>query len=251
MFYVIDKQDKLSIFDDNKEKLIKTRQFMPQLEGQYTLETDIVTAHELIQHPNKVLIDDIEIDVEVPDYETVQEEYTEETPVTELIDEEYQELVADEEGNPILDKEGNEQFETKIRQVERTTYVTEVKTREVQKEIGSHTETITVKGLVPNPDYEQEEAVKERQRLDMLSLTKREVFLALYRAKGITPEMVRGSITDEEALIEFDYAERFYRGNPLIDKIGIMLGYSIEDLDHLFEYKELPENVQDTNSVEE
>ena len=136
----------------------------------------------------------------------------------------------DEEGEYIYDDEGNP--------------VTHTETRQIMKQTGSHKETITVKGLVLNPDYEREEQEKERQRLDMLSLTKREVFLALYRAKGITPDMVRGSITDEEALIEFDYAERFYRGNPLIDKIGIMLGYSIEDLDYLFEYKELPETVE-------
>lgn len=81
---------------------------------------------------------------------------------------------------------------------------------------------------------------KERERLNLLSLTKREVFLALYKSKGITPEMVRASITDSEALIEFDYANEYFRGNPLINALGVQLGFSSEDLDYLFEHKELP-----------
>lgn len=80
----------------------------------------------------------------------------------------------------------------------------------------------------------------EQERIATLSLTKREVFLALYKDKGITPEQLRSQITDAEALIEFDYANDYFRGNPLIDKIGLMLGYSKEDLDYLFEHKELP-----------
>ncbi|MCM1338964.1 MAG: hypothetical protein NC191_04775 [Muribaculaceae bacterium] len=92
-------------------------------------------------------------------------------------------------------------------------------------------------------EYEQEQAILERERISKLSLTKREVFLALYRNKGITPDALRAQITDPEALIEFDFAENYFRGNPLIDKIGIMLGYSMEDLDHLFETGELPEKV--------
>ena len=38
----------------------------------------------------------------------------------------------------------------------------------------------------------EEIAQRERERLDQLSLTKREVFLALYRDKGITPEIIIG-----------------------------------------------------------
>lgn len=106
--------------------------------------------------------------------------------------------------------------------------------------------------LVLNPNWEEEQAQKERKTLNMLSLTKREVFLALHKDKGITPKQLRSQITDEEALIEFDYANDYYRGNPLIDKIGIMLGYSTEDLDYLFKNKELPavETVNGSNGGE-
>lgn len=92
---------------------------------------------------------------------------------------------------------------------------------------------------------EDELTQKERERLDMLSLTKREVFLALYKDKGITPEQIRAQITNPEALIEFDYANDYYRGNPLINVIGQALGYSTEQLDYLFEHGELPERVKE------
>lgn len=94
--------------------------------------------------------------------------------------------------------------------------------------------------FVDNPDYEEIKKQEERQRINMLSLTKREVFLALYRDKGLTPEQIRASITNPEALIEFDYATEYYRGNPLIDAIGLQLGYTSEELDYLFINGELP-----------
>lgn len=91
--------------------------------------------------------------------------------------------------------------------------------------------------LVLNPDWEEEKARKERERLNKLSLTKREVFLALYNDKGITPEAIKEYIKDPESLIEFEYANDYIRGNPLIDAIGQTLGYSTEQLDYLFEHK--------------
>lgn len=94
--------------------------------------------------------------------------------------------------------------------------------------------------VVINPNYEEEQAEKERQRINQLSLTKREVFLALFHDKGITPEQLRGQIQDTEALIEFDYAEKYFRANPLINGIGALLGYSTYDLDYLFLNKEFP-----------
>lgn len=187
MYYVMN-GDNLSIFDDDKEKIEQTKEFMPQLNGQYTLETNIVTANELREHPNKVIVGDIEIEIDVPDEEI-----------------------------------------------------------NIDGEITTHKETIIVKGIIANPNYEEEEAQKERQRLDMLSLTKREVFLALYKDKGITPDQLRAQIQDTEALIEFDYANDYYRGNPLINGIGAMLGYTPEELDYLFEYKDFP---QPTSEIE-
>ena len=89
-------------------------------------------------------------------------------------------------------------------------------------------------------EYIAKKEQAEQERIAKLSLTKREVFLALYKAKGLTPEMIRAQITDPEALIEFDYATEYYRFNPLINQIGAMLGYSPEQIDYLFEHRELP-----------
>lgn len=88
----------------------------------------------------------------------------------------------------------------------------------------------------------EEKEQEERERLNKFSLTKREVFLALYKDKQITPEQLKAQITDPEALIEFEYANDYFRGNPLIDLIGEKLGYSSDELDYLFENKELPES---------
>lgn len=80
---------------------------------------------------------------------------------------------------------------------------------------------------------EQEE--QRRETLNLLSLTKREVFLAIFNDKKITPEQIRSKIKDEASLIEFDYANDYFRGNPLIDQLGKELGYTTEQLDYLFE----------------
>ena len=90
------------------------------------------------------------------------------------------------------------------------------------------------------PEWQEKQAQQERERIAKLSLTKREVFLALFRAKGLTPETIRSQITSPEALIEFDYATEYYRFNPLINQIGLKLGFTPEQIDYLFEHKELP-----------
>ena len=56
----------------------------------------------------------------------------------------------------------------------------------------------------------------------------------------MTPEQIKAQITDPKALIEFEYANDYYRGNPLIDEIGEKLGFTSADLDYLFENKALP-----------
>ena len=102
--------------------------------------------------------------------------------------------------------------------------------------------------LVLNSNFKEEQAQKERERIAHLSLTKREVFLAIYNAVGITPEQIKAQITDPAALIEFEYANEYYRGNPLIDSIGNSFGFSSEELDYLFEFKEFPLKKESDNA---
>ena len=90
--------------------------------------------------------------------------------------------------------------------------------------------------LVLNSDWEEEQAEKEKERIANLSLTKREVLLALFDDKGITPEQIKAQL-DERGKIEFDYANEYFRGNPLINTLGAALGYTPAQLDYLFEHK--------------
>lgn len=89
--------------------------------------------------------------------------------------------------------------------------------------------------LIKNPNYEAEQEQKEKERIAKLKLTKREVFLGLYQAKKVTPDMIKAKITDTQALIEFEYANDYYRGNPLIDIVGATLGITPEQLDKFFD----------------
>ena len=107
--------------------------------------------------------------------------------------------------------------------------------------------------IILNPNYEAEQELKERERIAKLKLTKREVFLGLYQAKGVTPEMIKAQITDPQALIEFEYANDYYRGNPLIDIVGATLGITPEQLDKFFETNDYtvlipPIEVEDANT---
>ena len=82
--------------------------------------------------------------------------------------------------------------------------------------------------------YTQEEIEEQKkEKIKQLSLTKREVLLALFDDKGITPEQIKDNL-DERGKIEFDYANEYFRGNPLINILGEKLGYSSEQLDYLF-----------------
>ena len=90
-------------------------------------------------------------------------------------------------------------------------------------------------------EFLNKQAQKERERIGKLKLTKREVFLGLYQAKGVTPDMIKAQITDPQALIEFEYANDYYRGNPLIDIVGATLGITPEQLDNFFETNDYTE----------
>lgn len=104
---------------------------------------------------------------------------------------------------------------------------------------------------------EEEIEVKERERLDSLALTPADVERALYKAKQMDFEDLKALIVqalptvDIKALsIEFR-AKDFYRGAEasgirLFDVVGALLGYTPDDMDYLFENKELPEKEEPT-----
>ncbi len=101
----------------------------------------------------------------------------------------------------------------------------------------------------------QEAEAKERERIDMLSLTAADVERAIYKAKGLDFEDILeqlGSYAAEQlggldlkALKIELKANNFYRGNPYIEQVGALLGFTSEMLDEFFEtndYTKLLEN---------
>lgn len=106
--------------------------------------------------------------------------------------------------------------------------------------------------IVENPNYAEEQAQKERQRLDALTLTPSDVERALYKAKSMDFEDLKTLIAEKiptldlkGLAIEFR-AKDFWRGATLqdgtriFDVVGTLLGYTPEDMDYLFVNKELP-----------
>ena len=99
--------------------------------------------------------------------------------------------------------------------------------------------------IVENPNYETEQTQKERERLDMLSLTAADVERAIYKDKGMDfddiLEMVKDNLSIDLKALKIELkANNFFRGNPYVEQIGTLLGYTPEDLDYLFENKEFP-----------
>lgn len=98
--------------------------------------------------------------------------------------------------------------------------------------------------IILDPDYETRKAQEEKERIGLLYLTRGDVFRGLLQAKGVTRSQIRAMIENNEtlttlqkemALIDFDEALNFYRGNSLIDTLGIALGITSGQLDKFFE----------------
>ena len=94
--------------------------------------------------------------------------------------------------------------------------------------------------------WEEKQAKKERERLDNLSMTRGDVFEALILARGLTKPQIRAMIEQAELdtitkalyLNRFDEALDFYRGFPVFDMLGQVLGVTPKQLDDFFETKD-------------
>lgn len=96
-------------------------------------------------------------------------------------------------------------------------------------------------------EIEQEKAQEEAERIAMLNLTAADVERAIYRAKGLDFDDVITLIQAQpltetgEPLIDIKAlkielkANNFYRGNPYINQVGAILGFSSKQLDDFFE----------------
>lgn len=92
---------------------------------------------------------------------------------------------------------------------------------------------------------EEEIQEQERERLDMLFLTGADVERGIYQAKGMDFDDILAFVTenppeglDVKALKIELKANNFYRGNPYVNAVGALLGFTCEQLDKFFETKD-------------
>lgn len=126
----------------------------------------------------------------------------------------------------------------------------------------THIEIVKVKVLVLNPNWEQEQAEKEAQRIAQLHLTRGDVFRGLLMARQVTRAQIRAlieqmpdetpeqQIAKEYALIDFDESLDFYRGVALIETLGLQLGISSEAMTQFFETNDWHYLIPDTREVQ-
>ena len=96
--------------------------------------------------------------------------------------------------------------------------------------------------LVLNPNFEEEQAIKEKERIAKLNLTGADVERGIYQAKGMDFEDIIAFVManppiglDVKALKIELKANHFYRGNPYVSAVGTLLGFTDEMLDKFFE----------------
>ena len=81
---------------------------------------------------------------------------------------------------------------------------------------------------------EEEKQEQEKERVKMLSCTKRD-FALLLQELGVTYTQLKALIaSSEQAQLEWDLCERLYRFNPLLDVMAGQLGITSEQLDTIF-----------------
>ena len=98
-----------------------------------------------------------------------------------------------------------------------------------------------------DPEYELKLEANEQERISKLSLTAADVERGIYKATGKDFDDVVAEVEtlkqlqgesfniDIKALKIELKANNFYRGNPYVDAIGMMLGFTKEQLDAFFE----------------
>ena len=91
--------------------------------------------------------------------------------------------------------------------------------------------------------YTEEEIIsQEKERIAKLFLTGADVERGIYQAKGMDFDDIVAMVTqlqpeglDIKALKIELKANNFYRGNPYVDAVGALLGFTSEQLDKFFE----------------
>ena len=91
--------------------------------------------------------------------------------------------------------------------------------------------------LIENPNYEEQKAARERERIDNLQCTKR-VFVLMLEQLGLDYyEQILPLIkANRQAQLEWDLCVELQRKNPLLNVMGAQLGITPEQIDNLFKY---------------
>jgi hypothetical protein len=95
--------------------------------------------------------------------------------------------------------------------------------------------------ILKDEAWEEKQAQKEAERIAMLNLTAADVERAIYKAKGLDFNDVISLVEKQKATIDIKAlqielkANNFYRGNPYIDAVGTILGFTNEQLDKFFD----------------
>ena len=107
--------------------------------------------------------------------------------------------------------------------------------------------------------WEEKQAQNEHERIAKLYLTGADVERGIYQAKGMDFDDITNFVIanqpeglDIKALKIELKANHFYRGNPYVEAIGNLLGFTSEQLDKFFETNDytvlLPVEVEDENT---
>ena len=91
--------------------------------------------------------------------------------------------------------------------------------------------------LIENPNYEEQKAARERERIGNLQCTKR-VFVLMLEQLGLDYfEQIKPLIqANRQAELEWDLCVELQRKNPLLNVMGAQLGVTPEQIDNLFKY---------------
>lgn len=140
----------------------------------------------------------------------------------------------------------------------------------IEQEIASEEEIVDEEGNITTVyiynlkalGYTEEEiAQQERERIAKLNLTGADVERGIYQAKGMDFDDIMAFVManppqglDVKALKIELKANHFYRGNPYVEAVGALLGFTSEQLDKFFEdgnYEHLLPVVEENSVTEE
>lgn len=91
--------------------------------------------------------------------------------------------------------------------------------------------------LVLNPNWEQEQAAKEAERISHLKCTKRVLVLILEQLGFDYFEQIEPLINENrQAKLEWELCVELERSNPLLDLMGVQLNILPAQIDNIFKY---------------